>query len=74
MLMNLFIFWILMSVFFGSRAAGRAVSSLFGVFAFFWVLRMVLGFGLGLLPLILLVMLFSKVVIPFAGTFLRHFV
>ena len=73
MFTNLFVFWILASVFFGSRAAGRAVSRLFGVLAFFWVVRLFLGFGLGLLPYILLIVLFSKVVVPFVGTFLRHF-
>lgn len=73
MLMNLFIFWILSSVFFGSRQAGRAVSSIFGVLAFIWVMKMLFGFGLALLPFILLAFVFSKVIVPFTVTFLRHF-
>ena len=73
MLMNLFIFWILSSMFFGSREAGRAVSSIFGVLAFIWVMRMLFGFGLALLPFILLAFVFSKIVVPFVVTFLRHF-
>ena len=73
MLMNLFIFWIFASMFFGSREAGRAVSRIFGVLVFFWIVRILLGFGWGLLPYILLILLFSKVIVPFVGTFLRHF-
>ena len=73
MIMNLIVFWILMSLFFGSRAAGRAFGFLFGILAFFWVVRLLLGFGLILLPLIVVIIVFSKVVVPFVGTFLRHF-
>lgn len=73
MLMNLFVFWILSSLFFGSRAAGRAVRYLFGILALFWVIRLLAGFGLMLLPLIAVVLVFSKVIVPFVGTFLRHF-
>ena len=73
MLMNLFVFWILASIFFGSRAAGRAASRLFGVLAFVWIMKMLFGFGLTLLPAIIVIAVFSKVVVPFVGTFLRHF-
>ncbi len=73
MLMNLFIFWILASMFFGSREAGHAVSVIFGVLAFFWIVKLLLGFGTALLPFILLAFLLSKVVVPFVVTFLRHF-
>lgn len=73
MLMNLFVFWILSSLFFGSREAGRAVRYLFGILAFFWVIRLLAGFGLMLLPLVVVVFVFSKVIVPFVGTFLRHF-
>jgi hypothetical protein len=73
LLMNLFVFWILMSLFFGSRAAGRAFGFLFGIMAFFWVIRLLAGFGLMLLPIILVVVVLSKVVVPFVVTFLRHF-
>jgi hypothetical protein len=73
MFMNLFVFWILMSLFFGSRAAGRAFGFLFGIMAFFWVIRLLAGFGLMLLPIILVVVVLSKVVVPFVVTFLRHF-
>lgn len=73
LLMNLFVFWILMSLFCGSKAAGRMVRFLFGVLAFFWVVRLLAGFGLMLLPLILVIAVFSKVIVPFVTTFLRHF-
>ena len=73
MIINLIVFWILMSLFFGSRAAGRAFGFLFGILAFFWVVRLLVGFGLILLPLIVAIVVFSKVVVPFVGTFLRHF-
>ena len=73
MKINLIVFWILMSLFFGSRAAGRAFGFLFGILAFFWVVRLLAGFGLILLPLIVVIVVFSKVVVPFVGTFLRHF-
>ena len=73
MIINLIVFWILMSLFFGSRAAGRAFGFLFGILAFFWVVRLLAGFGLILLPLIVVIVVFSKVVVPFVGTFLRHF-
>ena len=73
MIINLIVFWILMSLFFGSRAAGRAFGFLFGILAFFWVVRLLVGFGLILLPLIVVIVVFSKVVVPFVGTFLRHF-
>ena len=73
MLMNLIVFWIVMSLFAGSKAAGRTVRILFGIIAFFWVFRLLLGFGLILLPVIIAVFVFIKVVVPFVGTFLRHF-
>ena len=73
MLMNLFILWILISLFCGSRAAGSTVRFLFGIVVFFWVVRILASFGLILLPVIMLVLVFSKVVLPFAITFLRHF-
>ena len=73
MLMNLFILWILMSLFCGSRAAGNTVRFLFGIIVFFWVVRILFSFGLMILPIIVLVLIFSKVVLPFVTTFLRHF-
>lgn len=73
MLMNLFIIWLLASMFLGSREAGRAFSAIFGILAFFWIARLILVFGISLLPLILLVLVISKVVVPFVVTFLRHF-
>lgn len=73
MLMNVFVFWILMSLFCGSRTAGRAVRYLFGVLVFFWIVRLLAGFGLMLLPVILVIAVFSKVIVPFVTTFLRHF-
>ena len=73
MIINLIVFWILMSLFFGSRAAGRAFGFLFGILAFFWVVRLLAGFGLILLPFIVVIVVFSKVVVPFVGAFLRHF-
>jgi hypothetical protein len=73
MLMNLFILWILMSLFCGSRAAGSTVRFLFGIIVFFWVVRILFSFGLMILPIIVLVLIFSKVVLPFVTTFLRHF-
>ena len=73
MLMNLFILWILISLFCGSRAAGSTVRFLFGIVVFFWVVRILASFGLILLPIIMLVLVFSKVVLPFVITFLRHF-
>lgn len=73
MLTRLFVLWILMSLFCESRAAGRTVQFLFGIIIFFWIVRLLFGFGLALLPLIVVVLVFSKVVVPFVGTFLRHF-
>ena len=73
MIMNLIVFWILVSLFFGSRAAGRAMRYVFGIIAFFWMIRLLAGFGLFLLPVIVVIFVFSKVVVPFVGTFLRHF-
>lgn len=73
MLTRLFVLWILMSLFCGSRAAGRTMRFLFGIIIFFWIVRLLFGFGLALLPLIVVVLVFSKVVVPFVGTFLRHF-
>ena len=73
MIMNLIVFWLLASLFFGSRAAGRATRFLFGILVLFWMLRLLAGFGLALLPVIVAIFVFSKVVVPFAGTFLRHF-
>lgn len=73
MLMNLFVFWILASMFFGTRQAGRAFSVIFGIFAFIWIAKLLLIFGVSLLPLILLVLVVSKVVVPFVVTFLHHF-
>ena len=66
MLMNLIVFWILSSMFFGSRETNYMVSRLFGILVFFWIFRLILGFGFGLLPLILLV---SKVIMPFCSGF-----
>ena len=73
MLMNLFVFWILMSLFCNSRTAGRAVRFLFGILVFFWVCRLLFGFGLMLLPVILVIAVISKVIVPFVTAFLRHF-
>ena len=73
MLMNLFVLWILMSLFCGSQAAGKTVRFLLGIIVFFWVVRILACFGLILLPVVLVIFIFSKVVIPFVTTFLRHF-
>ena len=73
MLMNLFILWILMSLFCGSRAAGSTVRFLFGFIVFFWVIKLLAGFGLMILPVVLVILVISKVVLPFVTTFLRHF-
>ena len=73
MITKLFVLWILMSLFCGSRAAGNTIRFLFGIIVFFWVVRLLFGFGLMLLPLIVVVLVFSKIVVPFVTTFLRHF-
>ena len=73
MLMNLFVLWIMMSLFCGSQAAGKTVRFLLGIIVFFWVVRILACFGLILLPVVLVIFVFSKVVIPFVTTFLRHF-
>ena len=73
MLMNLFILWILMSLLCGSRTAGSTVRFLFGIIAFFWVIKLLAGFGLMILPVVLVILVISKVVLPFVTTFLRHF-
>lgn len=73
MIMNLIVFWFLASLFFGSRAAGRATRYLFGIIVLFWVVRILAGFGLFLLPVIVVIFVLTKVVVPFVGTFLRHF-
>ena len=46
MLMNLFILWILMSLFCGSQTAGKTVRFLLGIVVFFWVVRILACFGL----------------------------
>ena len=73
MIMNLIIFWILMSLFCGSRTAGSTVRFLFGIIVFFWVIKLLAGFGLMILPVVLVILVISKVVLPFVTTFLRHF-
>ena len=73
MLMNLFILWILMSLFCGSRTAGSTVRFLFGFIVFFWVIKLLAGFDLMILPVVLVILVISKVVLPFVTTFLRHF-
>ena len=69
MLMNLIVFWILSSIFFVSCETNYIVSRLFGVLAFFWIFRLIIGFGFGLLPLIFLILLISKVIMPFCSGF-----
>ncbi len=73
MFKNLFIIWLLTSIFFGTRSAGKTVSVLFGIMAALWAVRIIIGFGISLLPLIIVVVIFSKVIVPFVTTFLRHF-
>ena len=73
MLMKLFVLWILMSLFCGSRAAGSTIRFFLGIIVFFWVVRLLFGVGLMILPMVLVVLIFSKVVAPFVVTFLRHF-
>ena len=73
MIMNLIVFWFLASLFFGSRAAGRATRLLFGILVLFWIVRLLAGFGMMILPAVLVIFVLTKVVVPFVGTFLRHF-
>ena len=73
MIVNLIVFWLLMSLFFGSRFAGKATRILIGMLALCWVIRLLAGFGIKLLPILLVIVVISKVVIPFFSTFLRHF-
>ena len=73
MIVKLFVFWILMSLFFGSRFAGKTIRVVLGIIAFFWAVRILAGIGIKLLPLILVILVFSKVVVPFVEAFLRHF-
>ena len=65
MLMSLFVFWILASVFFGGREANRAIRRIFGFLAFFWAVGLIIRIGLGLLPLLILAAIFGKVIAPF---------
>ena len=73
MIVKLFVFWILMSLFFGCRFAGKTVRVVLGVIAFFWAIRILAGVGIKLLPIILVILVFSKVIVPFVEAFLRHF-
>ena len=41
--------------------------------ALIWVVGILAGFGLMLFPLIVVVVIFSKVVVPFVVAFLLHF-
>ena len=41
--------------------------------ALIWVVGILAGFGLMLFPLIVVVVIFSKVVVPFVVAFLRYF-
>ena len=71
MLGNIILIWILISVFVGKREANRMFRMLLGLFIGIWVFCLAAGFGFALLPLILLIWLFSEVVIPFAQGFLH---
>ena len=71
MLGNILLIWILISVFVGKREANHMFRVLLGLFIGIWVFRLAVRFGFALLPLILLLWLFSEVVIPFAKGFLH---
>ena len=73
MLMNVFVFWILMSVFAGRREADRVFGAIFAMFVCIWAIRMIVGMSIGLLPLIVLAVLFSRVIRPFVKGFLSSF-
>ncbi len=73
MLMDLFVVWLLISVFIGSYEANRFFRIAFGFLAGMWILRLVLSFGIRLLPLIILAALFSYVIMPFVKGFMSRF-
>ena len=73
MLMNLFVVWLLISVFAGSRAAGKFVRGIFGVLAFFWIFKVIFFFGFGMLPFIIIAVLLSNTLIPFVRGFVESF-
>ena len=73
MLMNVILIWVLFSLFFGSREAGKVFRGIIGFFVVMWVIRMVLGFGFTLLPVILVIAVVSKVVVPFMSGFIDSF-
>lgn len=73
MFMNLLVVWLLISVFVGSREANRFARTVFGILAVVWIIKVLVGFGLGLLPLILLIAVFSRVVVPFLKGFFSRF-
>ena len=73
MLTRLFVLLILITLFCGGRTAGSTIRFFFGIIVFLWVIRLLFGFGLMLLPVVLVILIFSKVVVPFVVAFLRHF-
>ncbi len=73
MLVNLFVIWFLISVFVGSREANQMFRTVIGFFVAVWAVKMIIGFGIGLLPVILLIALFTHVVLPFVKGFMSSF-
>lgn len=69
MLMKLLVFWILISIFWGSREANRILSGVIGIFAALWAVGLIIRIGIGLLPLILLAVVLGKILIPFLSRF-----
>ena len=70
MLMNLFIIWVLISVFVGSKEANEFFRGMIGLLVGLWALRVIVRFGIRCLPMIIVIALFSRIVIPFVKGFL----
>ena len=73
MLMTMFFIFILISVMDGNRELRKAfytfMKVVFGFWAFGWIVRC----GIGLFPLIILIVLFTEVIQPFLKGFVESF-
>ncbi len=73
MLKNIIIVWLLIAIFVGTRQANKFFHVAFGFIALGWVIKMIVGFGIKLLPLIIVIAIVTNVVWPFIKGFLDGF-
>ena len=73
MLRSIIFVWILMCVFVGSKEASQFFRTAIGALAVLWSIKMIVSFGFGLLPVIILIAFVTKVVMPFVKGFISSF-